>query len=161
MLETTAGLRALAVALPRWRVERSLIAEAWGRRGSPGARPVCGHDEDSLTLCCDALAAVRRSTAGIVLCASTTAPHAERASSAVLVRALRLPDSVLATDVSGTARAGTAAALQAGAWARDGAEVLLAAADRRDAEPGSDLEALLGDAGAAACIGPAAAGDLA
>ncbi|HEX3607560.1 MAG TPA: OB-fold domain-containing protein [Candidatus Dormibacteraeota bacterium] len=157
------GLRALAVALPRWRLTRAEWARAWGRRPGPGSRPVAGHDEDSVTLAADALD--RLTGAGGVdalYVAGVTAPDAERSSSSVLCAALDLGAGVLTADLGGSLRSGAAAALLAADRVRArGAEVLVAAADRRDAEPGTDLEPVLGDAGAAARLGPAAAGDLA
>lgn len=155
------GLRGLAVALPRWRVDRATVAQAWGRRGAPGSRPVCGHDEDALTLAWDAAARLPAGAVDTVLHASTTSPLAERASSAVIARALRLDDSVRTADLAGTVRAGLAAAVQAAASAATGGATLVACADRRDVEPGADLETLLGDAGAAALIGPAGDADVA
>jgi hydroxymethylglutaryl-CoA synthase len=159
---SSVGLRALAVALPRWRLSRAAWAGAWGRRSGPGSRPVAGHDEDSLTLAADALDRVPIGGVDALYVAGTTAPDAERASSSVLCAALDLGDATLTADVGGSLRSGAAAALIAADRVRArGTDVLVAAADRRDAEPGSDLEPLLGDAGAAARLGPAAAGDLA
>ena len=157
-----AGLRALTVALPRWRLARAEWARAWGRRAGPGSRPVAGHDEDSLTLAADALDRLPTAGAGALYVAGTTAPDAERATSAVLCAALDLGPGVLTADLGGSLRSGAAAGLVAADRVRArGGEVLVAAADRRDAEPGSDLEAVLGDAGAAARLGPAAGSDLA
>src|SRR4029077_2182492 len=80
--------------------------------------------------------------------------------SAVIARALRLDDAVRTADLGGSVRSGLAAAIQAAPRAA-AAEFLLLAADRRDVEPGGDLETALGDAGAAARIGPGGDGDLA
>ena len=157
-----AGLRALTVALPRWRLGRAEWSRAWGRRAGPGSRPVAGHDEDSLTLAADALDRLPTAGAGALYVAGTTAPDAERATSSVLCAVLDLGPGLLTADLGGSLRSGAAAALIAADRVRaHGAEVLVAAADRSDAEPGSDLEPVLGDAGAAARLGPAAASDLA
>jgi hydroxymethylglutaryl-CoA synthase len=157
-----AGLRALTVALPRWRLDRAEWSRAWGRRAGPGSRPVAGHDENSLTLAADALDRLDTAGAGALYVAGTTAPDAERATSSVLCAALDLGAGLLTADLAGSLRSGAAAGLIAADRVRGGGgEVLVAVADRRDAEPGSDLEPVLGDAGAAARLGPAAAGDLA
>jgi 3-hydroxy-3-methylglutaryl CoA synthase/uncharacterized OB-fold protein len=157
-----AGLRALAVSLPRWRLSRAEWARAWGKRPGPGSRPAAGHDEDSVTLAADALDRLPTSGVDALYVAGVTAPDAERGSSSVLCAALDLGDATLTVDVSGSLRSGAAAALLAADRVRaSGGEVLIAVADRREAEPGSDLEPVLGDAGAAARLGPAADGDLA
>ncbi|HEY2704447.1 MAG TPA: hydroxymethylglutaryl-CoA synthase, partial [Candidatus Dormibacteraeota bacterium] len=105
------GLRALAVALPRWRLSRAAWAGAWGRRSGPGSRPVAGHDEDSLTLAADALDRLPTAAVDALYVAGTTAPDAERASSSVLCAALDRGDATLTADVGGSLRSGAAAAL--------------------------------------------------
>lgn len=148
------GLRSLAVALPRWRLEGATWSAAWGRSTPQRGRAVAGPDEDSLTLASDAAAAVLGPGGlGGLLVATTTAPCAERSTAAVLAVALRLDATVYAADLGGTLRAGTTALVLGATLARAGDEVVVSAADRRDAEPGSDLEPLLGDAGAAVRLG--------
>ena len=48
------GITHLATYFPRRRLERALIAKAWGSRAVLGSRTVAAIDEDALTMAVDA-----------------------------------------------------------------------------------------------------------
>ena len=50
------GIQDVALYVPRWRLQREALTEAWGQARGRGERPVAGPDEDALTL---AVAAAR------------------------------------------------------------------------------------------------------
>src|SRR5207247_11045953 len=51
------GITRIGAYFPRRRLDRALIAKAWGVRVPPGARTVAGFDEDALTMATDAVLA--------------------------------------------------------------------------------------------------------
>lgn len=156
MAEVDVALRDVAVALPRWCLEAARWTEAWGQRTGQRRRAVAGVDEDSLTLAADAaLEVVDDRPPSVLIAASTTAPCAERSTAAVLGVALRCGDGLTTADLAGSLRAATTAVALAADAVRRGEDAVVAAADCRDAEPGSDLEPVLGDAGAAVRLAPA------
>ncbi len=152
------GITRIAPYFPRHRLDRALMAAAWGTRAA-GTRTVAGPDEDALTLAVDAVLACLGETdpAGFdaLYFASTSAPYLEKQVASVVATACDLPRPTAVADFGGSVRAGTTAlraaldAVQAGS-AR---AALVVAADTRHTEPGSELEPLLGDGAAAAAVG--------
>src|SRR5205823_11951268 len=51
------GITRIGTYFPRRRLDRALIAKAWGTRVPAGTRTVAGLDEDALTMATDALLA--------------------------------------------------------------------------------------------------------
>ena len=51
------GITRVGAYFPRRRLDRALIAKAWGTRVPPGTRTVAGIDEDALTMATDAVLA--------------------------------------------------------------------------------------------------------
>jgi hydroxymethylglutaryl-CoA synthase len=153
------GICRIATYLPRRRLDRSLIARAWGSRVAPGSRTVAAVDEDALTMGIDAaLACIEGDDPGGfdgVSFASTSAPYLEKQVASMVATAIDLPRDAAVADFGGSARASLAAlraacdAVSAGSLARP----LVVAADVRPAEPGSELEAQLGDGAACAAVG--------
>src|SRR5262245_26119270 len=153
------GIIQLATYFPRRRLARTLIAQAWGSRPPPGSRTVAAVDEDALTMAVDAtLACVGDSDPSAfdaLFFASTSAPYLEKQVASVVATAIDLPRDAAVADFGGSARASLAAlraacdAVRAGSLARP----LVVAADVRPAEPGSELEAQLGDGAACAAVG--------
>jgi 3-hydroxy-3-methylglutaryl CoA synthase/uncharacterized OB-fold protein len=153
------GITRLATYLPRRRLDRALIAQAWGSRTPPGSRTVAAVDEDALTMAVDAaLACVGDADPAAfdaLSFASTSAPYLEKQVASVVATAIDLPRDAAVADFGGSTRAGLAAlraacdAVRAGSLARP----LVVAADVRPAEPGSDLEAQLGDGAACVALG--------
>ncbi|MFN8543700.1 MAG: OB-fold domain-containing protein [Candidatus Binatia bacterium] len=152
------GITRIAPYLPRHRLDRAQLGQAWGGRAA-GLRTCAGIDEDALTLACDAaLACVGDAApAGIdaLYLATTSAPYREKQIASMVATALDLPRTVAVADFGGSVRAGTTALRAALDGVRAGSltGALVVAADVRLAEPGSDVEALLGDGACAALVG--------
>jgi 3-hydroxy-3-methylglutaryl CoA synthase/uncharacterized OB-fold protein len=152
------GLTRAAAYFPRRRLDRALLGQAWGGRAS-GTRTVAALDEDALTMATDAaLACVGTADpAGFdgLYFASTSAPYLEKQIASVIATAVDLPRGAAVADFAGSVRAGASAlraALDAVA-AGSLRHVLVAAADARAVEPGSELEAIVGDGAAAVAVG--------
>ncbi|RMG48204.1 MAG: hydroxymethylglutaryl-CoA synthase family protein [Acidobacteria bacterium] len=151
------GITAHAVYIPRHRIGREMIASAFGRRALPGERTAVNFDEDSLTL---ATHAVQWGLRHVSSChglyfASTTAPYWEKLNAGLIAAACDLDEEVTVADFGGSVRSGTIAlgcALDRVA-ASDLTNIIVAAADVRDAPPESVEEQIFGDAGAAIVIG--------
>jgi hydroxymethylglutaryl-CoA synthase len=153
------GITRLATYLPRRRLDRALIAQAWGSRAAKGMRTVAAVDEDALTMAVDAALACLdgadpRGFDGLSF-ASTSAPYLEKQIASVVATAIDLRRDAAVADFGGSPRAGLAALRAACDAVRAGSLVrpLVVAADVRPAEPGSDLEAQLGDGAACAALG--------
>ncbi len=160
-----AGIVAFGAHVPRYRLDRGRILKAvgWAQPATAararGQKAVANHDEDAITA---AVAAARNAGAfgpgagvGSLYLASTSAPYAERQNSAIAAEALGLGDAMRSADVTGSARAGTTALLAALADVTSGraGRALVCAGEVRRARPGSVEEHLLGDGGAAVCVG--------
>jgi hydroxymethylglutaryl-CoA synthase len=155
----TIGISAYSAYVPRFRLDRDLIARAWGTPQAPGEIAVANYDEDALTMASEAaLACLSDAATGMIdglYFASTSAPYAEKQVASVVATACDLPRRVQTADFCGSGRAGLSAVL-AGVYAvRAGAlgDVLIAAADSRVAAPESELEGLVGAGAAAVRIG--------
>src|SRR5215813_5561568 len=152
------GITHLAPYLPRHRLDRALMAQAWAGRAS-GTRTCAGIDEDALTLAVDAVlalgAGIQSTAADALFLATTSSPYAEKQLAAVVATALDLPRTVAVADFGGSTRAGMAALRAAFDGVRAGslARAIVVAADARLAEPGGELEPLLGDGACAAVVG--------
>lgn len=152
------GVVRLATYLPRHRLDRALVAKAWGTRAA-GMRTVAGVDEDALTMGVEAGSACLGEAGGgdvdAVFFASTSAPYLEKQVASMVATALDLRRDVAVADFAGSTRAGLSAlgaafdAVAAGSARR----ALVTAADVRLAEPESELEAVFGDGAAAALVG--------
>lgn len=147
------GIAQYGAYVPRLRLERRLVAEAWGTRQPAGEFAVASYDEDAFTLAVEAAAAClgnSRDVGGIYF-ASTSSPYGEKQISSFIATACDLPREIFSADFGGSARAGVSAllagarAVQAGATPR----VLVTAGESRIADPESELEGALGDGAAA------------
>src|SRR5215831_4369170 len=153
------GITRVATYLPRRRLDRALLGKAWGARVPAGARTVAGIDEDALTMATDAvLSCVDGADAAefeALYFASTSSPYLEKQVASMIATAADLRRDVAVADFAGSVRAGMAALRAALDGARAGSlrSALVAAADARIAEPGSELEPLLGDGAAAVAVG--------
>ncbi len=152
------GLSSIGIYLPRARLDRSLIAQAWGGRPAKGARAVAGYDEDALTMGVEAahrcLEAVDPLSIGGLFFASTSSPYREKQISSVVATACDLPREILTADFGGSVRSGVAALSAALRAVASGAadRVLVVASDCRPTEPESELEGVLGDGAAAVVV---------
>src|SRR6059036_2510063 len=153
------GITRVGTYLPRRRLDRALIAKAWGTRVPAGTRTVAGLDEDALTMATDALLAclgdADPAAFDALYFASTSSPYLEKQVASVIATAADLRRDVVVADFAGSVRAGVAALRAALDGVRAGSlrNVLVAAADARLAEPESELEPVLGDGAAAVAVG--------
>jgi hydroxymethylglutaryl-CoA synthase len=155
------GITAFAAAIPAYRVARDTIASAWETRSLGGRLAAHRFDEDSLTLAssaaADCLSTLPGKTAGGLYFASTTAPFLERLNAGLIAAFLDLPAEVRTADFANSLRAGLfalGAATDAVAAGRS-ENVIVAAADTRNAPAGGDEEQFYGDGAAAIAIGSA------
>jgi 3-hydroxy-3-methylglutaryl CoA synthase len=158
------GITGFGAYIPRLRLDRASVvaSTSWadpGLRGlGRGERAICDWDEDSVTLAVEAardcLTGRSRSRIARVIHASTSAPFADRQSSAVVAAALGLDTGIAALDVAQSQRAGTSALLLAlSSTQAAGTESLVVAAEHRRCKPGSSRELLYGDGAAAVTLG--------
>ena len=107
------GISAIGAYVPKYRLARSLFAQAWGSGGGPGERAVASYDEDTLSLAVnaavDAINAHGRDGIDAVYFASTTAPYREKSSAALVTAAADLGTNVRTADFGGSLRAGAMA----------------------------------------------------
>src|SRR6185369_16073739 len=139
------GITRVSTYFPRRRLDRALIAKAWGGRAA-GTRTVAGVDEDPLTMAVEAGARAvddaHVSRLDGVYFASTSAPYHEKQVASVVATALDCRRDVAVADFTGSVRAGLGAlraacdAVAAGTLGT----ALVAVADTRLAEPESELE---------------------
>jgi 3-hydroxy-3-methylglutaryl CoA synthase/uncharacterized OB-fold protein len=153
------GITRIGAYFPRRRLDRALIAKAWGARAGAGTRTVAGLDEDALTLAVDAVAEcvgdADPQSFDTLYFASTSSPYGEKQVASLVATAADLPRTAAVADFGGSVRAGMAALRAALDGVRAGsiASGLVVAADTRLAEPESELETLLGDGAAAVAVG--------
>jgi len=152
------GITRLGTYFPRHRLDRALIAKAWGGRAA-GTRTVAGVDEDALTMAVEVgavcLGPDDARTIDALYFASTSAPYHEKQVASLVATALDARRDLVVADFTGSTRAGLSAlraALDAVAAGSVGT-ALVTVADTRLAEPESDLEPILGDGAAAALVG--------
>lgn len=151
------GIGRYGAYIPRHRLSRRLIAEAWGSKQPNGEVAVANYDEDALTLAIEAAMSCLGDppeAVGGVYFASASSPFGEKQAASVLATACDLPRGIFTADFSGSTRAGLGAVLAAARTVQAGAadRVLVAAADVRLAAPESELEGVLGDGGAAVTL---------
>jgi hydroxymethylglutaryl-CoA synthase len=153
------GITAYSVHIPRFRLDRGLIARAWGTAQPAGEIAVANYDEDALSMATDAALACFTDAEAPridgVYFASTSAPYLEKQVASVVATACDLPRRIQTADFGGSVRAGLSAVLAGVNAVRAGAlsDVLVAAADSRVAAPESEMEGFLGDGGAALRLG--------
>lgn len=152
------GIAAWGAYVPRARLERTAIADAlgWlqpGRARARGRRSYCHWDEDALTMAVEAARdclGPRPRAVDALLLASTTLPFADRSNAGLVAGALTLEEHCRTSDAGGSLRAGTGALR----GALEGAgSVLVAAADARQAKPGSPQEPAYGHGAVALLVG--------
>src|SRR5690349_405818 len=153
------GITRVGVYFPRRRLDRALIARAWGTRVAAGARTVAGIDEDALTMAIDAVLACMGdadpATFDALHFASTSSPYLEKQVASAIATAVDLRRDVAVADFAGSVRGGLAALRGALDGVRAGSvrTAVVVAADARVAEPESELEPLLGDGAVAVAVG--------
>lgn len=157
---TRNGICGYSVYLPRLRLERSAIAQAhaWAlpalKGQARGQRSLANWDEDSVTM---AVAAVRsclgsadRPAPDALVFASTTAVFDDFQNASLVAAASGLGESLRVQDVGGSLRAASSALIAA---LETPGRTLIAAADDRQAKPGSVNELQYGAGAAAVEVG--------
>lgn len=153
------GITAYAAYVPRLRLDRSLIAKAWGTAQAAGEIAVANYDEDALTMAGEAvlecLPDSDLASVDALYFASTSSPYREKQIASFIATACDLPRTTQTADFSGSVRCGISAVLAGLNALRAGArnDILVTAAETRLAQPESELEGLLGDAGVAVRLG--------
>ncbi len=151
------GITGVSVYIPRYRLKRELIAQAWGGRPQPGSKVVSNFDEDALTM---AQAAAWRVLADRrrldrLYAASTSPPYWQRSMASQIAAACDLESITATADFGGSLRSGFSA-LRSGFEALDAgtaSDIIVVASDRRDPEPETSEEIAFGDAAAAIRLG--------
>ncbi len=147
--------------IPKYRMSRTDVAKIWGPRFIAGERAVANHDEDSLTMATEAalncLSGIDSKLVDGLIFASTTSPYQEKQASTLIGTTLDLAREIYTADHLSSLRAGMAALRSAMDAVKGGSakNILVAAADSRRGEPGSDSEQLFGDGAAALMVGRA------
>ena len=155
---TMAGIVAYGAYVPWRRLERKLIAEAWGIPGAPGEIAVANFDEDSITMaveaCRDCILDEPEGVGGLYF-ASTSAPYAEKSSATLIASVLDIDEGATTADFGASLGAGVAALVGAANAVDSGAaaSVLVTAAECQLAVPKTADEQTLGDGAAAVLVG--------
>ena len=152
------GIASYGAHIPWHRMERGLLANAWGGFAIPGEKAVANFDEDSLTM---AVEAARDCLTGLdshrvdgLFFASTTSPYKEKQCSATIAMPLNLRRDICTADITTSLRSGTTAMALALHSIRGGAanSLLVTAADCRLGAPAGMLEQSLGDGAASVLL---------
>jgi len=148
------GVTSYGAYVPRWRLSRQAVAQ-----GARGEKSIGNFDEDSVTMAVaaamDCLWGVERETVDGLLFASTTSPYGEKECAAIAATAADLPRNIVTADFTGSLKA-SATALKFAADAVSAGtarQIMVTAADRRQAEALTPLDQSLGDGAAALLIG--------
>ncbi|HWQ76328.1 MAG TPA: 3-oxoacyl-[acyl-carrier-protein] synthase III C-terminal domain-containing protein [Syntrophomonas sp.] len=156
------GIKSFGAYIPRYRMNRKVIAQAIGwfsSVGGKGERSVANFDEDAITMAVaagmDCLGDLDKSNIDALYLASTSLPYKERQNAGIVTAALGLGDDIFSADMTGSIKSGTAALLAAlnAVKAENAKEALVTASDMRLGKPASPEEASFGDGGAAFLIG--------
>ena len=144
-----------SIYIPRHRLPREMIAQAWGSRALPGSKAVGNFDEDALTMGHAAVSQLGGAAPDRLYFASTTSPYWQRSAASQIAAASDWGPETGTADFGGSLRSGFSGLLAGFDALASGSakEVIVAAADRRDATPESVEESAFGDAAAAVRIG--------
>jgi len=153
------GIVSYGAYIPKYRLSRDLIAQAWGSASAGGEKAIANFDEDTITMAVEAASdclanTIPQKVDGIFF-ASTTPPYKEKSGSSLISTVLDMRRDILTSDFSNSIRAaasafGTAIDTIASKAAR---QILIASAETRIGAAESEFEMALGDAAAALLIG--------
>jgi 3-hydroxy-3-methylglutaryl CoA synthase/uncharacterized OB-fold protein len=125
----------------------------------PIEKPVCNFDEDTITMAVaagmDCIRGEDRNSVDSLFFATSTPPYIEKQNAAMVAAAIDLRREITTNDITNSLRAGTLALKSAldAVGAGSARQVLVAAADARTAEPGSEIDQAIGDGAGALLIG--------
>lgn len=153
------GITAIGAYVPYYYMSRASLGAAWASRSVKGVRSLIGFDEDSVTLAYEAaedcFRFVKREETDALYFASTTAPYAEKSASGLVATALNLNTGAFTADFAQCTKAAASAlrlavdSCQAGTFR----QVVVTAADCRNAYPKTSSEQMIGDAAGAVAVG--------
>lgn len=148
------GITSYGAYIPRYRLSGQTLGTAWQKPPVKGEKAVACFDEDSFTLAVESsfntLGQSPTVMPDTVYFASTTSPYREKLTAGMLSAVLDMPGTTRAMDFTNSLRSGTGALISAAERIKGGFSrtSLLAAADCRTAQPGSDWEYFIGDGSA-------------
>ena len=158
---TITGIKGIGAYVPRRRLARSAIAEAhrWAKPGlkglAKGARAICAHDEDVITMAVEAGGAcmngMQQSRPEKLFLASTGLPFADRQNATLVGEALGFDENIQTADFTGSQRAGTGALLQS--LSSVSGDSLVIGSEKCLTKPGSVDELIVGDGAASLLVG--------
>lgn len=145
------GIISYGTYLPYNRLQRSLIADAYGGMPAGGTRSVASYDEDTTSMAVEAARAALATTpveakADALFFSTTRPPYLDKTNATAIHAALGLAPEVFATDMVGSIRSSVGALRSA---LRAAAPTLAVLADIRTGLPGGADERDGGDAAAA------------
>lgn len=163
----TVGIAAFGAYIPKVRLQRAVMAQAYGWFNpalaglQQGERAIANWDEDALTMAVEAARNALDSgpcqNIDSLYFASTTLPFQDRQNAGIAAEALHLGTDLHAVDITGSQRSGTSALLTAlrVAMGSDG-KTLVIGGEKRQAKAAGPLQLTSGDGAAAFLIGPGA-----
>ena len=105
-----AGIVSYGVYIPTYRIDRSVIADAWGRRALKGERSLANNDEDSISMAVEAgmncLGDRPREKINGFNFATTTAPYQEKMNASLIATALDFGRQIRTSDFANSLRCG-------------------------------------------------------
>jgi 3-hydroxy-3-methylglutaryl CoA synthase len=153
------GMISYGIYIPRYRLNRDMIARAWGTKSLGGERSVASYDEDSITMSTEAAFDCLRSVdfEGVdgLFFASTTSPYIEKLGSALVAPVVDIGRNIITGDYTNSLRSGTIAIRSALDAVKSGSanKVLVTVSDCRLGLPGSNSEQNFGDGAVAVLLG--------
>jgi hydroxymethylglutaryl-CoA synthase len=153
------GIKSYGAYLPRWLLNRELIAKAWDFPSVPGTKAVASADEDSLTMAVEAgldcLAGIDPKTVDGLFFATTTQVYTEKDSASLIATVLDLREGILTADFTDSIKSGTTAitrAIDTIKANKDIKSILVIASDTRAPEPSTMWEYGFADGAAALLV---------
>ena len=153
------GITSYGAYIPFYRMDRQVIANAWGKRAGAGEKAVAGGDEDVITMgvaaAGDCLTEMDRSAVDAIFFATTTPPYVQKQSASIAAAALNLKKEILSMDIGHSLRGGTGAFRAALDAVKSGSAVqaMAVVSDSPLPPPDSPKELEFGDGAAAFCFG--------
>ncbi len=151
------GILSYGAYVPFYRIQKSTIADAYGKTAKGGEKTVAYYDEDSLTMAVSASlnavpSAVGKDLDGVFF-ATTTSPYREKQGASQIAAVLDCPRAIQTADFGNSLRAASDAMLAALQNAKEGRSYLVAASDCRLGASDGSYEMDLGDGSAAFVFG--------
>lgn len=153
------GIVSFGAYVPRYRINRDVIAKEWGIPSMKGEKAVANYDEDSLTMateaCLSCLGGRETKEIGGLYFATTSSPYREKQGATTIATFADFGRDVRTADFTDTLRAGTTAMITAldSILAGTAQKAMVVASDCRMGEPDSPEEQLYGDAAGAVLLG--------